>query len=376
MKNKKLSINIIIIITFTLLAIGGGFLGEIFTRVYIFNDIYSGTFGNELNLNDYNRSNLVIRDAKKVIVNQDVQVKESADQARESMVRLFVKNDKNSNLANSFYHLDDSLSTGLILSSDGWVIINFENFKSHSNQSFLIENYVVIDDDRKIYEIDEKVTIADSPLLFIHLEEANNLKPVSISSQKYLNSGQSVLALNGREQILTNYLGVEGELQMIKNSDNYSSNLRIYPQVQEFMLNPWLFNLKGEVISIWENDAWKALSEYRFAWENVLLEDSAEKISEPSLGVNYVDLTKVVNINISQKQGALIHPNKKGVSIINNSPADLAGLKEGDVIVSVNGMDLDDNLNLSEALLNFKAGEDIELTIARDNVLQIIKVKL
>src|SRR6056297_2894405 len=140
MKNKKLSINIIIIITFTLLAIGGGFLGEIFTRVYIFNDIYSGTFGNELNLNDYNRSNLVIRDAKKVIVNQDVQVKESADQARESMVRLFVKNDKNSNLTNSFYHLDDSLSTGLILSSDGWVIINFENFKSHSNQSFLIEN--------------------------------------------------------------------------------------------------------------------------------------------------------------------------------------------------------------------------------------------
>ena len=56
MKNKIMKINLPFILLIIFIAIIGGVLGQLFARAYIFNDIYSGAFNGELNLNDYNRS--------------------------------------------------------------------------------------------------------------------------------------------------------------------------------------------------------------------------------------------------------------------------------------------------------------------------------
>jgi len=392
MKNKTIKINLVVIVIVIIIAILGGILGMLFARAYIFNDIYSGAFSSELNLNDYNRSNLVIRDAKKVVVNQDVQVKESADQIRESMLSIFVKKEDNSkpdskligtnNLTStdkqgpqleSFYQLNNPKSTALIVSADGWAIVNKDNLKAGIN---FADNFVAISSDRVIYEIDKQVNIEDNSLALIHLQEASNLRPISIMPTQDLISGQSLLVLNSQKQIITNFLSLKQDSNLIKNSDKFDSSIEIYPETQNIMTLPWLFNFKGQAVAVFEGDTWMPLSISEFAIVNVLMEPEKEEIKLPSLGINYINLSQTAQVDNTKQAGALIYSNKAGIAVVKDSNADKAGLKEGDIILAVNSLNLDKNLSLTEALFKFRSGEVVDLTISRNDSLQIIKVEL
>lgn len=388
MKNKTIKINLLIIIIVAIIAILGGVLGTLFMRAYVFNDIYSGAFSSELNLNDYNRSNLVIRDAKKVVVNQDVQVKESADQIRESMLSIFSKNvdsldssmEANSETSeeqipelSSFYHLDNPETTALIVSADGWAIINKDSLEPGVK---LDNNFVAVNSDREIYEIDKQINIENNSLALVHLKEASNLRPISIMTSQDLNSGQSLLVLNSQKQIISNFLSLEENDALIQSSDDFVSNIEIYPQIEEIMTLPWLFNFKGQAVAILEGDAWVPLSMSEFAIKNALLEPEQEEIKLPSLGINYINLSKTAQADTEQQRGALIYPNKAGIAVAKDSSADRAGLKEGDIILAINSLNLNKNLSLSEALFQFRSKEVVDLTVYRNGSLQIIKVEL
>jgi hypothetical protein len=392
MKNKTIKINLVVIIIVIIIAIIGGILGMLFAHAYIFDDIYSGAFSSELNLNDYNRSNLVIRDAKKVVVNQDVQVKESADQIRESMLSIFVKKEDNLNSelnlkeANnststdkqvpqlkSFYQLNNPKSTALIVSADGWAIVNKDNLKAGINFN---DNFVAISSDRVIYEIDRQINIKDNSLALIHLKEASNLRPISIMPTQDLISGQSLLVLNSEKQIITNFLNLKRDNNLIQNSDEFESSIEIYPEMQNIITLAWLFNFKGQAVAVLENNTWVPLSMSEFAITNALMEPEKEEIKLPSLGINYINLSQTAQIDTTKQTGALIYPDKFGIAIVKDSNADKVGLKEGDVILAVNSLNLDENLDLSEALFKFRSGEVVDLTISRNDSLQIIKVEL
>ncbi len=154
-------------------------------------------------------------------MNQDVQVKESADQIRESMLTIFkVKSStkaQNIDLSeeddsvkipdlNGFYQLNNPDTVALIVSVDGWAIINKDDLGASDN---LITNFIAINSDRVIYEIDKQINIKDKPLALIHLSEASNLKPVSFMPLQDLSSGQSLLVLNSHKQIISNFLDLE-----------------------------------------------------------------------------------------------------------------------------------------------------------------------
>ncbi|MFP4514541.1 MAG: PDZ domain-containing protein [Parcubacteria group bacterium] len=388
MKNKTIKINLLIIVFVIIISILGGILGMLFVRAYVLNDIYPGAFTSELNLNDYNRSNLVIRDAKKVVVNQDVQVKESADQIRESMLTIFTKkidtintdleSDQEGNedgLANlnNFYQLNNPETIGLIISADGWAIINKNSLDSDVS---LADNFVAINSDRVIYEIDQQINIENSSLALIHLKEASNLRPISIMSSQDLISGQSLLVLNSQKQIISNFLSLEENNKLVQNSDTFVSSIEIYPQMQEIMELPWLFNFKGQAVAFLEDGTWTPLSSSEFLITNALLEPQQEELALPSLGVNYISLSQTAQMGFEKQVGALVYPDDNGVAVLKDSNADKAGLKKGDVILAINSLNLDKNLSLSEALFQFKSGEVVDLTVLRDNSLQIIKVEL
>ncbi|MCF7795343.1 PDZ domain-containing protein [Patescibacteria group bacterium] len=388
MKNKTIKINLFIIAFIIIISILGGILGVLFTRAYVFNDIYSGAFSSELNLNDYNRSNLVIRDAKKVVVNQDVQVKENADQIRGSMLTIFRKktNNLDSNLKSSetelekeipeltnFYQLNNPIGIALIVSADGWAIINKSILEKNVNFD---ENFVAISSDRDVYEIDKQINIEKNSLVLIHLQEASNLRPISIMPSQDLISGQSLLVLNSQKQIITNFLSLKQNDNLIKSSDSFDSSIKIYPETQTAMSLPWLFNFKGQAVAVLEEDTWIPLSMSEFAIENALMESEQEEIKVPSLGVNYINLSQVAQVDANKQSGALIYPNEDDIAVVKDSSADKAGLQEGDIILAVNSLNLDKNLNLSEALLQFKSGETVDLTVSRNDSLEIIKVEL
>lgn len=104
------------------------------------------------------------------------------------------------------------------------------------------------------------------------------------------------------------------------------------------------------------------------------------KLERPYLGIRYIALDKDVAeaYELDQIEGVYIVPrgNRRQESIIPNSPAAKAGLKEGDVITKIAGKDIDAKTSLTSLVAQHAVGEEIELTIIRDQNEQTIKITL
>ena len=89
------------------------------------------------------------------------------------------------------------------------------------------------------------------------------------------------------------------------------------------------------------------------------------------IGVSYLNITPSVQkqYNLSVSEGAYVSPEN---GIIKDSPAEKAGLKNGDIITAVNGVKIGKAGTLSTLIGEYAAGESVELTILRDGAEQKI----
>ena len=91
------------------------------------------------------------------------------------------------------------------------------------------------------------------------------------------------------------------------------------------------------------------------------------RIVKPYLGLLYVMLDKKMQsmYSLPVDHGALIVRDHRphSIAVVPHSPADKAGVKENDIVVSLNGTKVEKDL--SDMLQNCKVGDDIELTVLR-----------
>jgi S1-C subfamily serine protease len=94
---------------------------------------------------------------------------------------------------------------------------------------------------------------------------------------------------------------------------------------------------------------------------------SKGQLQQPYLGVRYVSLTNDLasQFNLSITRGAYIVSGDNEPAVIAGSPADIAGLKDGDVITKVNNITIDDKTSLTGALAQFQVGDKVNLTVVR-----------
>ena len=93
------------------------------------------------------------------------------------------------------------------------------------------------------------------------------------------------------------------------------------------------------------------------------------KLERPYLGVRYVPLDEDIarELDIEQTEGAYIPEGSESrPSIVPDSPADIAGLQEGDVIVEIDGQKLDEDNGLVSILGRKKVGDTVEIKVVRD----------
>jgi serine protease Do len=93
------------------------------------------------------------------------------------------------------------------------------------------------------------------------------------------------------------------------------------------------------------------------------------KIRYPFLGVRYLLLDKELKekYNLPSEQGALVISESipKGKAVIPGSPAQKAGIKEGDTILAVNEEKISDKNSLEDCLQKCKIGKRIDLKVLR-----------
>ena len=145
-----------------------------------------------------------------------------------------------------------------------------------------------------------------------------------------------------------------------------------------------LVNINGEVIGI--NTAVAGGAEnigFAIPIDDVkgLIQSVKEKgkLERPYLGIRYVALTDdyAYQLNLSIKRGAYIIPSAAGrPSILPNSPAEKAGLKEKDIITKINDNPIDEDNSLTSLVGKHAVGEELNLLVVRDGKEQTIKIKL
>ncbi len=102
-------------------------------------------------------------------------------------------------------------------------------------------------------------------------------------------------------------------------------------------------------------------------------------ISRPWIGVFYTAVTKGLaqERNLSVDYGALVSSSDPGrPAVFVDSPAAAAGLKEGDVVLTLDGTRVDANHDLSSLIVPHAPGDTVTLTILRNGTERTVKVTL
>lgn len=377
---KKLENNkILILILAVIFGLLAGVVGELVARVYMFNDVYNmPLFGNiSFSDNDYKRANLVIQGARKVVVEQNVKIAETINSVKGNLVGVFKKIKTAEGVADakfnldSYYKLNQALGFGLIITSDGWIIT--EALPKNLNYENIINSYVVISGDKQIYKIDGIIKDTITPFSFVHVEGVRDF-PVLPFAEEGIANGQMVIAATwSGDSYLTSVIGRKEE-GLSKSSDDFSDELILADSFDKGLKEAVVVNLTGGIVGLIGSDGKvEPINHFQSAIQSLL---KNKDIKRPRLGVNYLDLSLLTKENNKYKKGALIYKDSNSISVIKNSPADLAGLKEGDIIVGVDNTEINENNNLTDVIQNYLDGDKINIVYLRAGERKKIEVEL
>ena len=388
---------IIVVVLATIFGFSSGIVGFIVTRTYLFTEVFNIPMFGEINLmgNNPQASGLVISGAKKVVVEQNTKVIDTINSAQQNIVGIFNEVDlaipasqeknqeKNLFDLSKMYNLSEPKAKGIILTSDGWIISNFTPLKLidlKSTSTDVIKKelsaYRIISANKNIYTPINIIIDSVSGYSFWRVQ-ANDLPVKKIINDNEIKNGQLVLAVNwAGKSFLTSILSQEkNKNAILQSSDEYINRLTLNIAPKEEFYSNFLFNLNGDLAGL-ISDKGVVMSAGSFApCISCLLKN--RKITRPFLGINYINLEKYLDeTGVLPSAGALIYKDKNGVSIVKGSPAEKAGLKEGDLIVMINNIELKNGNILNQIINNYEVGQEISLKYLRDNIEKEIKIKL
>ncbi|HJN50099.1 MAG: DegQ family serine endoprotease [Pseudomonadales bacterium] len=258
-----------------------------------------------------------------------------------------------------------TLGSGFIISSDGYILTN----------NHVVENadeIIVSLQDRR--EREAKVvgadTLSDLALLKI---DASDLVGVKLGSSEKLQVGEWVVAIGspfGFEYSVT------AGIVSAKGRSLPDSNQNYVPFIQtDVAINPGnsggpLFNLDGEVVGInsqifTRSGGFMGLS---FAIPIDVALDVVEQLKDKGsvsrgwLGVliQRVNRDLAESFGLDRPSGALV------LQVYSDSPAESAGLREGDIIIEFNGMKIDLSADLPHVVGRTKADTKANIVIVRE----------
>ncbi len=358
MKNNYLPI----ILTATAFGLLAGGAGALFANYYSASSGGGLALNRELNLSNYGylSSNLVIRDPKKVVVNQDVKTDETIRDLAVNILGVFPKEAN----PEAYYELNQPFAQALAATTDGWIMATWPKAPTKTDLENIAANYIVIDSSRKLYEIDKVLSSSDKigSFVFIHLKNASGLSVRRLVPNNEIKTGQSLLLATNNDSFSLNALGAKVESDSLLSSDSYSQSLRL--AYNDGVKPSFVFNLSGEIIGAidWQG-TWLSGPELDAYWRSLL---KSKTLSWPYFGVNYLNLSSVVGSSTLPEKGARLQDNGDDLAVLKNSPAEKAGLKAGDIITRLNGVELNSENNLSALLSAYNPGDSVTVNYLRN----------
>ena len=260
-----------------------------------------------------------------------------------------------------------SLGSGFIVSDDGFILTN-----NHVVDG--AKEIIVRLNDRREFTAELVGQDARSDLAVLKVETDEALPTVEIGRSEALEVGEWVLAIGSPFGF--DYSVTAGIVSAKGRSLPTAQNETYVPYIQtDVAINPGnsggpLFNLDGEVIGInaqiYSNSG--GFMGVSFAIPiDVAMEVATQlredgRVSRGWLGVviQEVDRNLAESFGLDRPQGALIS------RVMSGSPAEVGGLREGDVIIKFNGHSIERSGELPQHVGRVRAGTEVTMRLVRD----------
>jgi hypothetical protein len=365
---------VLVIVLSTIFGILSGMTGFFFAK-----DYFSGTASmwGDYNLKDYSQNTpIVISGAKKIVIEQEDRINQIISSSNNGLIGVFKKkNIKTDNVGevNNYYFPSDILAQGVVLTNDGWLLVSeFDDLEKFNN-------YVVITNNKEIYEIDKVVNSKQAGFSYIHVKKSNNFNTFKFAEKNRTSFFRNILVIDWLgNSMLESITKPKNAIDAIKSSDKYSEEYLINSPVDSEFFGAPVFDWENNLIGVVKTDG-KMLSISSFKNEIVNILNNRPIVSL-SLGVNYLSLSGIVNMEKNNTNGALIVKDGAKPAVIKKSIAENSGLREGDIIISINNIEIDKENDLAEVISGIAAGEKIKMVyqrngqkIEKDIILDVIK---
>jgi serine protease Do len=290
---------------------------------------------------------------------------------------------------------EESAGTGIILSDAGLIMTNRHVVPAGTTTV----NVVLADGTRyenvKVIGRTSNNDTLDVAFLQIEDTKGKKLAAASLGDSGKTNVGDTVIAIGnalGQFQNTVTSGIISGYGRSVTAGDSSGSETESLENLiqTDTAINPGnsggpLVNLDGQVIGINTAVAGDAqnigfaipINDVKGLVEGVT---QSGKLERPYLGVVYVpltaDLAKQYDLEVTE--GAYVPPAAVvgQDSVIDGSPADRAGIRQGDIITKVAGQSVDSRHSLTSRLGTHKVGDTIDLTVRRDGKQVTINVTL
>lgn len=279
----------------------------------------------------------------------------------------------------------EGAGSGIVVSQDGVVLTNKHVVKD-------ARNVEVVMSDGTVYS-DVKIIGSDplNDVAFLKIENVKDLVTAELGDSITVKIGQHVIAIGNslgqyRNTVTSGIISGKGRPVSAQDGDSVESLTDLLQT--DAAINPGnsggpLLNSSGQVIGINTAIAQDAegigfaipINAVKGTLKGVL---AGKGVSRAYLGVRYISVDAAVakEYKLSVKTGSYVHSDTSEQAVVSGGPADKAGIKEGDVIVKVNDVEVGSQGSVASLVSEYAPGDTIELTVNRGGTEHRIKVTL
>ncbi len=264
-----------------------------------------------------------------------------------------------------------SLGSGFIVSEDGYILTN--NHVVERADEITVRLYDETEYEAEIVGTDPKTDIA-----LIKINADRKLPHVVLGDSDALQVGEWVVAIGnpfGLEHTVT--AGIVSAKGRVIGSGPYDDFIQTDASINPGNSGGPLFNLKGEVVGI-NTAIVQGGQGIGFAIPINMAKQIFDQLKEKGrvirgwLGVYIQKLTPEMakSLDLPVRKGVIV------TKVIEDSPAEKGGLKEGDVIVEYNGKAVKDAHQLPAMVAATSPGTKVKIKVLRDGKEKVLKVKI
>ncbi len=340
---------------------------------------------------------ITLETVREVTVNPDVQINEVVKTLAPQIVTIYRAKTGGTDILKQIYGPQDVAARGFVLSADGWLVTVSKALPGVDNLRLTPGAIAKITPKNIAAKLaDLRVAVGSQPLatpskalfdpltglVFLKID-ATNLTSAKLGVKDTSTLGQDLLILNSAQVSRASLKAfsdqnIDAPLDLLRSPEVFNNFIALN-RVDSWQSGSLVVDLSGAVLGLVEGD--KIIPTlYLRQPVNQVLKNGASLVSgsylgRPFSGLRYLDLHEQKGITATAykdiQAGALIYSRPAS-----GSPAALAGLKDGDVILKINDDRLNGRLSLSEYIWDYAPATELDLLVLRAGQEEKIKLTL